>query len=126
MSDHERRKSGTLPGAPPPPRANTPAPPGIPVVAPYADKAARSEPIRVISMKEPSEPVRMPERPPPKVKLRAIAELAKPPPPQGRLAPPRDGREARARQQRKNVLWVLGGLVLAVAIAATVWLVAGR
>lgn len=87
----------------------------------------RSEPIRVVSMKEKSEPIRRPEVQH-QVKLRAIAEVAKPPPSPhlGRLAPPRDGRAARARQRRLNLIWIAGGLVLAAAIAVVTFLVAGR
>lgn len=86
-------------------------------------------PLRVISMKEPSAPVRVRTPRAHHVQLRAIAEVARAatPEPFGHLAPPRESavRAVRARQVRRNVLWILLGAVLAVAIASAIWLIAG-
>lgn len=87
-------------------------------------------PIRVISMKEPSAPVRVHTPRAHHVQLRALAEVARAgtPEPFGHLAPPREDavRSVRARQVRGHVLWLAAGVVLAVAIAASIWLIAGR
>jgi hypothetical protein len=120
------------------PRLRQP-PPGAPVAAPFpsavpssvaAVGSEPSAPIRVISMKEPSAPVRVHEPRAHQVQLRALAEVARrdTPAPTGHLAPPRDAavRAVRTRQMRGHVLWLLGGAVLAGAIASSIWLIAGR
>ncbi|HEY0482975.1 MAG TPA: hypothetical protein VGD37_35880 [Kofleriaceae bacterium] len=91
----------------------------------------RSEPMRVISMKDratgrppPSEP-----RVPLHVQLRSMAEVAgvhEPACALGRLAPPRDPRQARARRRRANFAWACVAIALACGISLAIWLVAGR
>jgi hypothetical protein len=91
----------------------------------------RSEPIRMISMKDratgrppPSEP-----RVPLHVQLRSMAEVAgvhEPGCGLGRLAPPRDPRQARARRRRANLAWACVAIALACGITLAIWLVAGR
>jgi hypothetical protein len=98
--------------------------------APVARGASRSEPIRVISMKDPSEPQkpRAEGRVPLHVQLRSMAEVAGRDAPieLGRLAPPRDPKQARARRRRANLLWACVAVALACAITLACWLVAGR
>jgi hypothetical protein len=110
-----------------------PAPPapGAPVAAMRG--AHRSEPIRVISMKQRTEaegPRSDEPRVPLHVQLRSIAEVAglhdTPPGGLGNLAPPRDPHEARARRRRDNAIWVCVAIVLACAVMLAFWLVAGR
>jgi len=103
--------------------------PGVPV----AHGALRSEPIRVISMKDHAEapkPRNDEQRVPLHVQLRSIAEVAgihdTPAGGLGHLAPPRDPRQARARRRRDNALWGCVAIALACAIMLAVWLVAGR
>ena len=92
----------------------------------------RSEPIRVISMKDQTE-VAKPRSEDPRiqlqVQLRSMAEVAgrrEAPVKLGHLAPPRDPRRARARRVRANVIWGCVAVGLAGAIALAIWLVAGR
>lgn len=92
----------------------------------------RSEPIRVISMKDHTE-VAKPRSEDPRVQLqvhlRSMAEVAgrsEAPVKLGHLAPPRDPRQARARRVRANVIWSCVAVALAGAIALAIWLVAGR
>ena len=112
-------------------------PPGAPVAAPFPSVASSvaavgsepSGPIRVISMKEPSAPVRVHAPRVHQVQLRPLAEVARhTPEPFGHLAPPREAavRAVRARQVRGHVLWLLLGVALAVAIACSIWLIAGH
>lgn len=115
-------------------------PPGAPVAAPFPSVAPvpssvaavgsePSGPIRVISMKEPSAPVRAHAPRVHQVQLRPLAEVARATPESfGHLAPPREAavRAVRARQVRGHVLWLLLGVVLAVAIAGAIWLIAGH
>jgi len=102
----------------------------IAVVQTFPRGAERSEPIRVISMKDNAEAPRPREdRVPLHVQLRSLAEVAgqrNKPEQLGRLAPPRDPRQAHARQVRGNILLIVGGIGLAAAIALVIWLVAGR
>jgi hypothetical protein len=97
-----------------------------------AARPERSEPIRVISMKErtTAQLARAEEqRVPLHVQLRSMAEVAgrhDTPAGLGHLAPPRDGREVRARHARANLVWVCAGIVLACAISLAIWFVAGR
>jgi hypothetical protein len=44
----------------------------------------------------------------------------------GRLAPPRDPREARARRVRSNLWWAAVALALACVITLAIWWIAGR
>ncbi len=94
--------------------------------------AARSEPVRVISMKDHPELQRPRPEPLPvplHVQLRSIADVARgrrdTPVGLGHLAPPRDPREARARRLRDNVVWACVAIVLACAIMLAIWFLAG-
>jgi hypothetical protein len=114
------------------------APPGPPPAAPVggAIDAQRSEPIRVISMKDRTgghkargaqEAETDDQRVPLQVQLRSIAEVAGLRDSGiglGNLAPPRDPRQAQARRVRSNVIWASVAIVLACAIMLVVWLVA--
>jgi hypothetical protein len=96
-----------------------------------AAPAERSAPIRVISMKDRTgpRPVVDEARPPLHVQLRAMAEVTgipNTPNSLGRLAPPRDARQARWRRRRANLAWALVALALAAGIALAIWLIAGR
>lgn len=90
----------------------------------------RSEPIRVISMKNraQSEPRAEEPRVPLHVQLRSMAEVAGHGRSAGlgRLAPPRDPQQARRRRQRDNVVWVCAAVILACAISLGIWFIAGR
>jgi hypothetical protein len=91
----------------------------------------RSEPIRVISMKDRAgEPRTAASEPrvPLHVQLRSMAEVAgvHDAGDLGRLAPPRDARRARARRRWDNALWSGVAIALAGGIAFAIWLVAGR
>jgi hypothetical protein len=107
--------------------------PGEPGVVPAVRGAERSEPIRVISMKDRAEAQRRPTEEmqvPRQVQLRSLAEVSRrradTPVGLGHLAPPRDPREVRARRMRANLWWACVALGLAAAIALAIWLVAGR
>lgn len=93
-------------------------------------RAERSEPIRVISMKEPSGPNKVPDdRRALHVQLRSLAEVSgrhDTPVDLGHLAPPRDPRQARKRRLIDNALWGCVAIVLAGGIMLAIWLVAGR
>jgi hypothetical protein len=97
-----------------------------------AAAAERSEPIRVFSMKDHTEVQQRrseEHRVPLHVQLRSLAEVSgrnDTPVGLGRLAPPRDPRQARARRWRDNVVWACVAIVLATVIAVVVWLIAGR
>lgn len=90
----------------------------------------RSEPLQVISMKDQlARPRGGAERRPLHIQLRSLAEVAgrhDTPVNLGRLAPPRDPRQARARRLRANVLWACVAIVLACGISLVVWFAAGR
>jgi len=92
----------------------------------------RSEPIRVISMKDHTEaakPRAEDRRVPLHVQLRSMAEVAglhDAPIGLGNLAPPRDPRQARARRLRDNMVWAGVAIVLACGIALAIWLIASR
>jgi hypothetical protein len=94
--------------------------------------AERSEPIRVISMKDAAEArasLDAEARVPLHVQLRSIAEVAglhDQPADLGTLAPPRDPRKARARRRRDNLVWLGVAFALAGLIMLAIWLVAGR
>jgi hypothetical protein len=90
----------------------------------------RSEPLQIISMKDQlARQPRREERRPLQVQLRSLAEVSgrnDTPVNLGRLAPPRDPRQARARRLRANVMWGCVAIVLACGISLVVWFVAGR
>lgn len=127
-----------------PTRIDTPVPSaGSPVGSPAASPAdqatptavtariERSEPIRVISMKDRSAGRPRVEEPrvPLHVQLRTMAEVAglrDPPSGLGHLAPPRDPQQARKRRQLDNVVWACVAIGLAGGIALAIWLIAGR
>ena len=92
----------------------------------------RSEPVRVISMKQQVE-AGMPRttvepRVPLHLQLRTIAEVAgvHEAAGLGRLAPPHDPRQARKRRRRANLAWAGVAVVLAAGISIAIWLIAGR
>jgi hypothetical protein len=119
-----------LPGSPEVAYATAiPADPGVPA---ERRRLERSEPIRVISMKDHTEAAK-PRSDDPRVQLqvhlRSMAEVAgrnDTPVKLGHLAPPRDPRQVRARHVRANVVWACVAVVLAGAISLAIWLVAGR
>lgn len=91
----------------------------------------RSEPVRVISMKDQAEArarVAAEPRVPLHVQLRTIAEVAgvHDAAGLGRLAPPHDPRLARRRRRRANLAWAGVAVVLAAGISIAIWLIAGR
>jgi hypothetical protein len=94
-----------------------PEPPGAQAVPVESRRRLeRSEPIRVISMKDHEA-----------TKPRAeVAGLHDGPVDLGNLAPPRDPRQARARRLRANVVWAGVAIVLACAISLAIWFIAGR
>jgi len=110
--------------------SDPPADQAVPAVR--KQRLERSEPIRVISMKDHGEapkPRSEDPRVPLHVQLRSMAEVAglhDAPVGLGNLAPPRDPRQARARRLRANVVWAGVAIVLACAIALAIWFVAGR
>jgi hypothetical protein len=91
----------------------------------------RSEPLRVISMKDPAEGAvqrTAAPRVPLHVQLRTMAEVAgvHEPAGLGRLAPPHDPRHARMRRRRANLAWACLAVALAGGISLAIWLIAGR
>ncbi len=105
-----------------------PSAPAAPVAV--AARTDRSEPIVAISMKDHLAAPRVAEpRVPRPVQLRSLAEVSKrndTPVSLGRLAPPRDPQQVRARRRHDKLVWSAVALVLACAIALAIWLVAGR
>jgi hypothetical protein len=114
--------------------APVPVPPAGPEQATPTERTARperSEPVRVISMKDPAEASRQraaEPRVPLHVQLRTMAEVAgvHEPAGLGRLAPPHDPRRARMRRRRANLAWACLGVALAAGISLAIWLIAGR
>lgn len=90
----------------------------------------RSEPFRVISMKDQAEARAAAEpRVPLHVQLRTMAEVAgmhEASAGLGRLAPPRDPHQVRQRHRRANLAWACVAIALAGGIALAIWLIAGR
>jgi hypothetical protein len=95
----------------------------------------RSEPIRVISLKAPTQATtEAPEERPAKqhqARLRRLSEVspqrhraATPPGGLGYLAPPRDPRQARTRRWRDYVMWGSVAVILAGAVTLGVWFLA--
>lgn len=95
--------------------------------------AANSEPIRVISLKAPSDPSE--ERRPVaqhQPRLRRLSEVtpprqrvATPPGGLGYFAPPRDPHKVRPRRWREYLMWGSAVVILAGAVMLGVWLLAG-
>lgn len=128
-----------------PTRIDTPAPvsPAV-VIAPLAGaveqampaeltaRPERSEPIRVISMKDPAHAdqrrIIAEPRVPFHVQLRTMAEVIglHEPAGLGRLAPPHDPRQARKRRRLANLAWACVAIALAGGISLAIWLIAGR
>jgi hypothetical protein len=110
--------------------AGPPGEPAAPLAGPRG--LERSEPIRVISMKEQTVAAQRRNddaRVPLHVQLRSLAEVAgrnDTPVSLGRLAPPRDPRQARARRRRDNMIWACVAIALGGGISLAIWLVAGR
>ena len=131
----------TAPG--PPGSLGLPGSPGSPAslgspgssVARVRDDAAHREPLHVISMKDRVDAARPradDRRAPLHVQLRSLAEVARrnDTPTSlgqlGRLAPPRDPHQVRARHWRANVMWGCVAIALACGISLVVWFAAGR
>jgi hypothetical protein len=89
----------------------------------------RSEPIRVISMKNPAElepklAVKLPV-----VKLRSLTDVTPVPKPSsslGHLAPPRDPKAVRARRLRDYLIWGSVVVMLSCAVTLAIWFLARR
>ena len=86
--------------------------------------------MRAISMKTPmadgSKPEKIAARKP-EVRLAPTPQRVQAPPqPVGRLAPPRDPREVRARRIRDVILWGSAAVILASVVVLVIWLIAGR
>jgi len=94
------------------------------------DPAGNPPPIRVISMKDRDDDKPRVDQPrvPLHVQLRSLSELSHTTSQRslGHLAPPRDPRQARARQVRRYALRAGVALGLAVVIAFAIWLAASR
>lgn len=88
-----------------------------------------SAPVRAISMKTPGaipKPVKpRPEAKPHQVQLRPLGR-ADTPQNLGRIAPPRDPREVRARRMRDLVIWGCVVVMLASVVMLAVWFLARR
>jgi hypothetical protein len=95
---------------------------------PVPPERAPAPVLKAISMKTPGAPVAQPELPArelPQVKLRSLSEVTKARTQNlGRLAPPRDPGEVRARRVQDYVVWGSLSVVLACAIALGVWFLA--
>jgi len=86
-----------------------------------------SEPLRVVSMKDVGEPAVKAAREVPRAQIRSIAEVTgrtARPPGMGRLAPPRDPKEVRARRVRDNVIWASLAVILACGVTLAIWFLA--
>jgi len=121
--------AATLPGDPVSSGPDRPDAQAVPIER--KPRLERSEPIRVISMKdhEASKPRAEEPRVPLHVQLRSMAEVAglhDAPVGLGNFAPPRDARQARARRLRANVVWACVAIGLACAISLAIWFIAGR
>jgi hypothetical protein len=101
-----------------------------PVIETPTDLDAR-EPIHVISMKTPAGVVAERKgvaRRELAVKLRSMAEVRRHDTPVdlGRLAPPRDPRQARARRVSDVVIWACAAIILACGVTLAIWFLARR
>lgn len=134
---HDPARRRALFGAPaaeqPTPTVIEPGPPTEPIEqatpTEIAARPERSEPIRVISMKDRAAPRAEDARVPLHVQLRSMAEVAglqDSASRLGHLAPPRDPRQARKRRQRDNVVWACVAIALACVISLGIWLIAGH
>jgi hypothetical protein len=134
--DHDATEVTPRPAQPPAQlSAQSPAQPPIDQATPteLTARPERSEPLRVISMKDrtgdDARPRNAEHRVPLHVQLRSMAEVAGLRDPRnalGRLAPPHDPRRARRRRQRDNAMWACVAIVLACGISLGIWLIAGR
>ena len=92
----------------------------------------RSEPIRVISMKTPGEGAADKKREAKQHKpaIRALSDVlprhATPPQGMGRLAPPADPRQARARKLRDGLIWGSVLVIISCVVMLAVWFLAGN
>jgi hypothetical protein len=88
----------------------------------------RSEPIRVISMKTPADLEPKQAAKLPVVKLRSLADVTQSQPglALGRLAPPRDPKEVRARRLRDYVIWGSVVVMLTCVVMLAIWFLARR
>jgi hypothetical protein len=87
----------------------------------------QSEPLRVVSMKDTGETAVKAAREVPKAQIRSIAEVTgrtARPSGMGRLAPPRDPKEVRARRVRDNVIWACLAVILACGVTLAIWFLA--
>jgi len=98
-----------------------------PAPAPAPAPRRISEPLRVVSMKDVGSTTVKTARPVPKPQIRSIAEVTgrtARPPGMGRLAPPRDPKEVRARRMRDNVIWACLAVILACGVTLAIWFLA--
>lgn len=103
-------------------------PPAMPAVAPIENPPS-GEPLRMISMKDHAQRARADEpRALHQVQLRNLSEMTSSQEAArlGNLAPPRDPHQPIRRRLRQDLLWIGLALVLAGAISAGIWLIAGR
>ncbi|MEO8707370.1 MAG: hypothetical protein ABI867_45500 [Kofleriaceae bacterium] len=101
------------------------------IATPTAIVHNRSEPIRVISMKTPAEIQPKLEVKLPVVRLRALADVTPIPGSSsgirlGRLAPPRDPKEVRARRLREYLLWGSVVMMVSCLVMLAIWFLARR
>ena len=94
-----------------------------------APRKERSEPIKVISMKAPTDDKKR-EAKQHKPELRALADVlprnATPPRGMGRLAPPADPKQARVRKVRDWLIWGSVLVIISCVVMLAVWFLAGR
>jgi hypothetical protein len=108
---------------------SAPSPPSVPTA--IAARPERSEPIRVISMKDPTEGQQPKPEPrvPLHVQLRTLAQVSGShdvQPGLGHLAPPRDPARKRDRRIGNQIARACVALLLAGTIALAIWFVFGR
>ncbi|MCW5808422.1 MAG: hypothetical protein KIT31_39090 [Deltaproteobacteria bacterium] len=87
-------------------------------------------PLQAISMKTPGELAARQQQPARQHQVHLRPIDVRPDPPSsanlGRLAPPRDPREVRARRMRDYVIWTCAVVVLASVVMLSVWFIARR
>jgi hypothetical protein len=132
-SQNLRSKKPTARGTPPAPRARTPTArrrEALEQATPteIQPRFDRSEPIRVISMKTPADLEPKAQAKLPVVKLRALSDVTQSQPglALGRLAPPRDPKEVRARRLRDYVIWGSVVVMLTCIVMLAIWFLARR